>query len=76
MVLVNATMPSWAPRGYLEGKKIAERAAEEFAAASDENGATILYPASISGTRREKIGGSTVSLPLWSKICTCFVFLC
>ncbi len=39
MVLVNATMPRWAPSGYVKGKKMAEQCARDFVAYDPANAA-------------------------------------
>ena len=58
-VLVNATMPSWAPKGYRDGKLAAEEAAK---ALSENFSVTILKPSAIYGTRHLQNG---MPLPLW-----------
>lgn len=60
VVLVNATMPQWAPAGYVKGKKLAEAAATDFVNAADVHGAVVLKPGAIFGTRHD----APVPLPL------------
>ena len=64
VVLLNATIPAWAPSGYREGKAIAENAAVKFA----ETGSTavVLKPSAIFGTRY--FGEGHLPLPLWPAI--------
>lgn len=50
-VVVGATMPTWAPKGYFDGKVAAERRALEFA--KDGREAVVLKPSPIYGTRRD-----------------------
>mmetsp|Transcript_15617 Transcript_15617/g.51106 ORF Transcript_15617/g.51106 Transcript_15617/m.51106 type:complete len:269 (+) Transcript_15617:108-914(+) len=56
IVLVNATMPHWAPKGYRDGKLQAE------AAAMRHKNATILKPSAIYGTRHHR--GFPIPVPL------------
>lgn len=66
VVLVNASIPSWAPAGYREGKKMAEESAKAFVEESEAHGATILYPSGIFGTRYTKGGAGIPLTPfLW-----------
>lgn len=60
LVLVNATLPSWAAAGYRKGKADAEAAAVAYAA-GDGRRALVLKPGAVSGTRRDL----AVPLPLW-----------
>lgn len=77
MVLVNAVVPSFAPAGYREGKKMAEECAKAFAETSEEHGATILYPSMMFGTKYTK-GGAVVPLTpfLWPISVLLRVFPC
>lgn len=61
VVLINATLPSWAPSAYVKGKLEALNAAKEYESSSANNGAIVLFPAAINGTR--KVGN--FSIPLW-----------
>jgi len=54
VVLVNATMPAWCPKGYKQGKEQAEAAAKEFA--KDGRLALVLKPGAITGTRHTAEG--------------------
>mmetsp|Transcript_2477 Transcript_2477/g.3353 ORF Transcript_2477/g.3353 Transcript_2477/m.3353 type:complete len:263 (+) Transcript_2477:407-1195(+) len=65
VVLLNASMPEWVPKGYREGKLIARAAASKFAASSDDKGAVIIYPGGIYGTRHTASGFSIpLTLPM------------
>lgn len=48
-ILVNATMPEWAPAGYRDGKIAAEKAAKELF----DGAAVVLKPSALYGTRYE-----------------------
>mmetsp|Transcript_16078 Transcript_16078/g.18203 ORF Transcript_16078/g.18203 Transcript_16078/m.18203 type:complete len:260 (+) Transcript_16078:227-1006(+) len=61
IVLLNASVPSWAPAGYREGKMAARESAEQFSELSPEHGAAILYPGGIYGTRYTASG---IPIPL------------
>mmetsp|Transcript_3249 Transcript_3249/g.4502 ORF Transcript_3249/g.4502 Transcript_3249/m.4502 type:complete len:256 (-) Transcript_3249:39-806(-) len=53
-VLINATMPAWIPRGYRDGKLLAEQAAFDFVRDRDDPcAAAVLKPSAIYGTRYE-----------------------
>jgi len=52
-VLVNATMPQWAPKGYRDGKLQAYAAAQRLANRSELE-ITVLKPTAIYGTRYER----------------------
>ena len=60
VVLVGATLPAWAPSGYVRGKADAAGAAEALAAAG-AGGATVLQPGAVFGTRYTATG---TALPL------------
>lgn len=72
VVIINAMMPAWAPAGYVDGKRMAEAAAAEFAAAAaldgdgadggtGSRGAVVLKPGAVYGTRYTK-GGTPIPL--------------
>lgn len=65
VVLIGATMPGWLERvapGYFRGKQRGELAAEQFVAVEpSRNGAAVLRPGAVNGTRY----AGTVPIPLW-----------
>jgi len=70
-VLVGATMPSWIPEGYGEGKRMADEAARAYAAQKGV-AATVLKPGVVSGTRYEgsvpiPVGAFMLPLTLFTK---------
>lgn len=64
IVILNATMPGWAPAGYVKGKHMAEACAEKFSTTDEsgaKRGALVLKPGAIYGTRHTP-GGLPIPL--------------